>query len=337
MKTTMKDIAKLAGVSQGTVDRVFNNRSGVNKETKELVLKIAKENNYQFNMYARALVNTNKNYKIGVVINSIGNDFFVNIIKGMKDSIKTYEQNGLSLNIIELKGYDVEEQIKAIEKIEYNKCDALVITPIDDPKIKEQLTELNIPIVTINNDLDVEKLAFVGCDYWNNGELAADTALFLKNIQSILIVTGSNKMSGHRLRVEGFISRINENFNEKSINIIEGQDDDIETYKKVRDLLSTKSIDLIYFAAGGIIGGLRAVKESNKEIKIITVDETPYVVSEIKKNNIIATISQQPYLQGKKAIELAVQHCLFKSIPEDKNIFLTSNIKLSSSNFNLEV
>ena len=68
MSVTIKEIAAMAGVSRGTVDKVLNHRPGVKKETKEKVLKIAKEMNYQPNFLGKALVQSKDPLKIGIIL-----------------------------------------------------------------------------------------------------------------------------------------------------------------------------------------------------------------------------------------------------------------------------
>ena len=58
----IKDIARLAGVSVGTVDRVLHSRSGVSAASREKVEEILQQLNYQPNMYASALA-SNKKYR----------------------------------------------------------------------------------------------------------------------------------------------------------------------------------------------------------------------------------------------------------------------------------
>ena len=66
MSATIKDIAKVAGVSHMTVSRALNGSDAVTDETRERVLKIAEELNYRPNLQARSLV-MNRKYSIGVV------------------------------------------------------------------------------------------------------------------------------------------------------------------------------------------------------------------------------------------------------------------------------
>ena len=73
MATTIKDIAAIAGVSRGTVDRVLNNRGSVNPATAEKINEIAKALDYKPNKAGLALAAQKKKLKLGVVLFSTDN------------------------------------------------------------------------------------------------------------------------------------------------------------------------------------------------------------------------------------------------------------------------
>ena len=77
---SIKDIAKMAGVSIATVSRVINKSGKVAKETEENILQIMKENNYVPNLLAKG-IRTNKVTTVGIVIPDISNEFFSKIAK----------------------------------------------------------------------------------------------------------------------------------------------------------------------------------------------------------------------------------------------------------------
>ncbi|MDW3195358.1 MAG: LacI family DNA-binding transcriptional regulator [Cytophagales bacterium] len=83
----IKDIAKKAGLSVATVSRVFNNSPLVKPKTRNKVLKVAKEMDYQHNIVAAAL-RSGKSKIIGVVVPEIGNTFFAAIINGIEKKLK---------------------------------------------------------------------------------------------------------------------------------------------------------------------------------------------------------------------------------------------------------
>ena len=80
---TMQEIATLAGVSRGTVDRVLNNRGGVSEETKKKILEIAEMSNYEPNKAGIALAVQKRNLKIGVLLFQQSGLFFEDIKRGL--------------------------------------------------------------------------------------------------------------------------------------------------------------------------------------------------------------------------------------------------------------
>lgn len=330
MKMSISDIARLANTSRGTVDRVVNGRGKVSKELEKRIKDIIEANAYEVNGSARALSLSKNKYLVGVVINSIGNPFFNRVKEGIEDSLKKWEDYGLEIYYKEIRGYNEQEQIEAIDDVVAHGANVLALTPINTEAIINKLNSLTIPIVTFNNDLRLDKkFAYVGCDYVEGGKLCGDLAnLMLNDGDDVAVVTGSLKILGHRQRVENF-SEVLEN-KHCSITIIENNDDDEESYAKVRDLLQTKSLALIYFAAGGSQGGLKAIEESGKKMKVLTVDETPAVIEGIKKGLISATIAQQPYEQGRMTVNIIAQFLYFKKLPLNKHNF-TKNIAIFPS------
>ena len=85
---TITEIAKLAGTSRGTVDRVINGRGKVNKELEARIKEIIRENEYEVNGSARALSMSQKKYSVGIVINSVGNPFFARVKQGISERLR---------------------------------------------------------------------------------------------------------------------------------------------------------------------------------------------------------------------------------------------------------
>ena len=75
MSVTIKDIAQICKVSEGTVDRALNARPGISEKTKEYILKVAKELNYTPNHLARGLAK-GRSMTIGVVVFYFRNKYF---------------------------------------------------------------------------------------------------------------------------------------------------------------------------------------------------------------------------------------------------------------------
>lgn len=331
---TVKEIAKLAGTSRGTVDRVLNNRGNVSPEVKRRVMEIVEAENYQPNQLARALFNSRKHIKIGVAVSSIGNPFFDDVLMGIYHRGRLLKSYGLELLVKETKGYGAREQIDAVKELVAEGIDGLDIMPINLPEVKEYLSSLEIPIVTFNTDIDIPKLAFVGCDYYNSGRVSGDIArLILGKEGSVAVVIGSMNIAGHNGRLRGFIASVSESPGIRVVAQLENQDDDEVSYRVVRDFLEESSPDLIYFSAAGIEGGINAVLDSKKDVHIITVDDTDAVKKHLKSGVISATVTQQPFLQGDVSIKTLFDYLSEGKAPRDVNSYTANQVLVKHSKY----
>lgn len=335
MAATIKQIAELAGVSRGTVDRVLNSRGGVSSSVEKRINKIAKELNYVPNPVAKALANSKRRLNIGVLINSGGNNFFDKVLIGIRNAQRYAKNYGVNVIVKEMTGYNADTQIKMIDSFSNESLNGLIITPINDIKIINKLNELantGIKITTLNTDVTgIDKLCFVGCDYKKSGQTAAEIlGQMSSDNMSVCIVTGSNKMLGHKQRVIGFKKVISKNYpNIKVLKVMENNDDNDLSYEVTKKLLVEHSPDALYFCAGGIDGGIRAVIEQGCEnIKIITVDDTDNIKSYIKAGVVNATVCQQPIKQGFDAVTAQYTYLVSGKKPARKHLVTQNEIKL---------
>ena len=84
MPVTIREIARYCNVSEGTVDRALNNRTGISTKTKERILAAAKELDYKPNMLAQCLA-TGSTKTIGVVCGGLSNRFSHHLLKLLKE------------------------------------------------------------------------------------------------------------------------------------------------------------------------------------------------------------------------------------------------------------
>lgn len=308
LSITAQKIAELAGVSRGTVDRALKNRPGVNPKTKEKVLKIAKEYNYKPNLIGKALAYSNHYVKIEVILNSIGNSFFDEIKRGLLYGQSAFSDYGLKINITEVKGYNSEIIINAIDSLPKDVKN-IILTPVDDEKIVRkinELTEKGINVVLLSSDVtEAKRLTYVGCDYLKSGKVAGRLVGLLSGGKSkVCIVTGSLLHKGHRLRVEGVRSITDQYKDIEIVDVVNNNDDNDIAYKTMKSVLSQHNdLDFVCITAGGVTGTLKAIKESNRNIKVCSFDDTATTREALKNGQILATICQQPFEQGYNSVK----------------------------------
>lgn len=335
MAITIKQIATMAGVSRGTVDRVLNRRNGVNPEVAARVLAIAQELCYEPNPVAKALANSKRLVRIHVLVNSGGNLFFEPVLSGIRRAARDVSRYGVTVTVEELRGYEVETQLARIAEIsnEQPPPNGFVITPIDDKRVKDalnRLAEKGVSIVTLNADIEgISKLCFVGCDYLKSGKTAAELMGKMTMGRGVVgILSGSFKMRGHNKRVQGF-KEVAARY--PDLNIVateEGEDDDHTAYEKTHKLINEYPITALYLCAGGVDGGIKAAKESGRRIIIISVDETGHIRDYLKDGSIAATVCQQPERQGQEAMLRLFEYLVHDKRPAKKHIYTSNEIKL---------
>lgn len=302
--TTIKQIAAIAGVSRGTVDRALNGRDGVKKEVRERILEIARQQGYTPNKAARALATAHKPLKIGVVMPAAGNPFFEEVKAGLSDACAELANFGLELTVRQTEGYNSDAQANAITDLTVQGMDGLLVAPIDTPRIRALLEKNQLPRVFFNSDLPgADRLCYIGQDYYKSGQTAAGLlGLFTTGEVRAAVVTGSLQMPGHSARVRGFTETIKAcNPRINVTGILENGDNDGRSYALVMEILRTRNVNALVLTAGGVTGAMRAVTESGRKVRVITYDAPDETVRYLQTGAISATICQDPHAQGYRA------------------------------------
>ncbi|MGL5394312.1 MAG: substrate-binding domain-containing protein, partial [Shewanella sp.] len=276
-----------------------------------------------------------KNLKLGVILFNSRNPFLDELIQGIQAKTTEFSGYNCTITLIQV-NFDVYEQLTAIESLVSEGINGLVLTPYNDPLISVKinaLSEQGIPVVTTNTDIqNSRRLAYVGSHYYRSGETAAGLmALMTSGDVNIGIITGSSKILCHTERIAGFEKRIQEAYPHLNvISIIENKDDEIESYTLTLDLLTQHpEINALFFSAGGVYGGCRAVQAlGRKGIKIITYDKVDTTVQMLQENIIAATICQEPYVQGTKPFDLLFNYLTTGDFPDEEYYYTSIDIRI---------
>lgn len=332
--TTIKDIAELAGVSRGTVDRVLNNRGAVSSQTAEKVMEIVRALDYRPNKAGIALAAQKKKYKIGVILFSENNPFFDEIMEGVRIKAAELQDYGIT-TITRRVEFDADAQLLAISELMAEGIHGLMLAPFNHMLIQQKIDELvgrQIPVVTINTDIDGSKrMAYVGSDYFQGGCMAAGLlALMTAGDIHLGIITGSSNVLCHTERIAGLQHTLKKSYPRIHVTeILENHDDEFESYTLTSQMLHRHTdIHALFFAAAGVHGGCRAVMESGRHLKIITFDEVPTTLEMLKKGVISATISQQPYQQGARSLDLLFEYLTSGILPQQSRYFVEHSIRI---------
>lgn len=331
-RVTSRQVAELAGVSRGTVDRVLHNRGSVRPEVEQRVREIAEQLGYVPDRAGRALSQRKNPPVIGVLLHAEGNPFFDPVQEGIQAAIAEYSDFLPTLHQTIVKGYDVSVQLAHMDALVANGIQVLVLTPINDSAVQAKIDELvgsGIAVITLNADIEGScRMCYIGCDYTRSGETAAGLMGLIVRQGKVGVVTGSVKMLGHNQRVHGFLSVCRKKYPELDVvDIVENEDDETRSYQVVSDLLSGHpELNALYFTAGGVVGGLRALKESGRnDIAVVTCDHTEEIRAALSDGTIAATVAQKPFRQGYEATKTAMEYLLNGKQPPEQ-IFMDNEV-----------
>ena len=275
---TIKEVARLAKTSRGTVDRVINNRGNVNSEVAKRVMDVIKETGYEKSFIAKRL-SSDRDLNVGVIVGTINNSFFQDVLTGIRNGINRYYDYGLNFIIKEVDLNENSSIYKAVDELKEVGCDLLIVTASDNEMVCKKINELKCKKVALNRDLKIEdKLCFIG----------------------------SVDHVGQLNRLKGLKNTLNNNIS--IVKFVENFDNDEFSYKVTKKLINETQLDAICFIGAGIGGGLRAISESQQKLEIITVDQSKSVKEGLKNGTVTATIGQHPYSQGFKSVEIAFNY-----------------------------
>ncbi len=320
---TIKEIAALCGVSRGTVDRVLNHRGRVKPETEARVLEMLQRAGYTKNMAGRALTVRRQAPCIGVVLCGQGIPFFDDVLLGIHQAESELADWGVRVELRNLRGYDAEAQLTAMDELR-ERCAALVLHPINDPRVRERLNQLaddGIPVLTLNADMeDSRRAMYVGSDYYRGGRTAGGMVnLCCPAGAKLGIVAGSAVILGHTQRLRGFLDALAEHH--EVLSTFYGEDDPAKIYRGASEMLRRyPEMDALFVTASGCADACRAVIDCGREgkVSVFGFDQVPENAAMMRRGIIRVLICQQPQRQGHDAVRAAWQLLLNEGAMQEK-------------------
>ena len=196
--TSIREVAKLAGVSASTVSRVMNNTAKVDEEKKQRVLAAIEQTGFKPNALARALFKQSSKI-IGVIIPTIENPFFNEMAKAIEEEAF---QKGYRLLLCNSNG-DVEKEKSNVEMLTQMKADGLIIMTNSD-ETGEIIAQCNLPVVVLDRRVfGGSEIAYIESDHYQGGVLAAEHLLEC-GCKNIVCMRGPQELSSGKKRYKGY-------------------------------------------------------------------------------------------------------------------------------------
>lgn len=307
MATSIKDVAKEAGVSIATVSRVLNDIDVVNEDTKKKVLDAIKKLGYRPNIVARSL-KTQRTSTIGILIPDIASQFYPDIVRGAEDVTNIYDYNIILCN----SDFDVEKEKEYLRVLKEKMVDGVIyISSSLNEEILDLINELDLKTILVETKDKDGKLPSVTID--NIKASYEGTKYLINSGLKNLAFIGANEenMNAWGERYTGFVNALKDSGLEADEDLCYFKNLTVKTgYQAIQRFTeNNKSFDGIVCASDEIaMGAINALREKGikvpEDVSVIGFDNN--VMGSIFYPK-LTTISQPSYDMGSVAVRMLIK------------------------------
>jgi LacI family transcriptional regulator len=326
-RVTVKEIARLAGVSIGTVDRVLHSRGGVSTDTKERIDSIVSSLGYEPNILARQL-SLNRTWTFRVLLPRGDQDsgYWSLCLEGIRRAERDHAPYNVSLRVDEFDRYDRPAYRALLDDLVDDPCDGLLIAPVLPEDLLPALARLEgqgrsggqghpggegrpggpVPYVFIDRDAPgASPVAAIGQDAYRGGFLAGRMMSLLAGASGPLAAVSAHAGDRHiAQRIEGF-----EAFSRpRAIEVVECVElesaEDCERY--LRALVAAHADMAGIFVAnssGHLVGDWLSSRGAKAGCAVVSWDLVPANARALREGKIDCVVSQRPAEQAREGFE----------------------------------
>lgn len=302
-RATLADVARLAGVSTASADRVLNRRPGVRAATVARVLEATAALRYLPEAELRRF-DANVPMELVFLLPAGTNQYLTMLGRVIAGAVEQAAAYSAVCRVETIKSFNPD--LLARRLLQHGRtADGIAFMALEHPAVRDavnQLAERGVPTVTLISDIaDTRRSAYVGLDNRSAGRTAGLlVSRFMRAEHAkVAMIAGSLRYRAHEEREMGFLSLFAECApGVEVVGLREGHDDEAENYRQTR-LLLTRHPDLagLYNIGGGAAGIARALKEARRDQSIVFVGHglTRDTRSLLLEGTMDAVITQNPH------------------------------------------
>lgn len=312
LRMTIKDIARLCGVSISTVSRVLNNRPDVSEENRRRVLAVIESSNYIPNNSARDLVKT-KSDAIGLVVRGVSNPFYTHIIRAIEEKI---DAAGYTMVMQQIGTCD--DEVKCGAMMERDKrLQGIIFLGGRSDYSPDELKTLNVPFVCCsyaNHYGTLEENSYSSVSIADEAEAyrAVKTLQDAGHRRIAALISRPDDHAISQLRYQGYCKALRESGVEvdEELVICAGTFDIHDAYRATAEKLAAGcDFTAIFSIADNMaIGAMRALREAGKRVpedcSVIAIDGLE--VSEYIDPP-LSTLCQPMEEMGRRSVEILLE------------------------------
>lgn len=327
-KVTINDIARLTGLSKGTVDRVLHNRGEVSKKSYEKVMACIREMGYEPNVFASLLAGKEKGCIAVVLPRPEEGSYWELAISGIDKAEAAEKQFGISTRLVTYDEFSADSFREACAKVLESKPAGVVIAPMfhyETQVFVQQLSSLGIPYVFVDTKIEepTGHLAFYGIPAYKSGYLCADMLLQGEPVKEVLVVRvmrdkerSSDPTIQRRAGFQDYFREHNPSCTLRTVfvNPIDPVATDEALSSFFIDFPHVRHVVMFNSRIHLIVPYLE--RNPRRGMRIIGFDNLPANIAGLQKGIVSMLVAQHPEQQVQEAIHTLTEFIVFHRLPE---------------------
>lgn len=320
MRPTTRDLAKAAGVSLATVDRVLNGRSGVRKKTVDAVHDAIRRIGFERNQVAATLARQ-RGYRFGFALPRSGGEFMQEILDRIREFDKAGRAEMVEARVIPLDDQDPHRAARTLSRLSAEDLDGLAIMAPETPQIRDAIQRMRERgIQTVPFVSNQQEDGFVGIDNRAAGATAGRLmGRFLGPVRgSIVALTETTQSRDSLERRLGFDSVINHEYpGLRILPTLETHGDPGRTEHVLRNVLAAHDdIVGLYLMGAEAHTPIEVARhlEATRNRVTIAHERTPSTEAALRQGDIAAVIHQDPGHLVRSAVRILRAKCENRAI-----------------------
>ncbi len=312
-RTTLFDVANLAGVGSATVDRVINERGNVSEDIRKRVLDAART-------LGLKRILPSAHHRI-VRLNVILARPELPLIQRMGFEFRRLAQrmqHSLAIHRTVLEDEDPATIVAALHRGEY---DAVIVYAQDHPLIRAAIADLAAqgrPVVTMISDLPgSDRLAYAGTDHYKAGRSAGYFMGLMARSGPVVVLCNHLGFQSHAARLDGLKDQLAQTSALSVAEVVEGGDDPLRSEVRLKEAFRRNPNTVAVYNVGagnrGVVAAIKADILPRRPI-FIGHELTPFTHASLREGAMTLTIDQSPELQAQFALEVLLNHFGFEGV-----------------------
>ncbi|AEI92578.1 MULTISPECIES: LacI family DNA-binding transcriptional regulator [Roseobacter] len=310
-RVTAQDVAKAAGVSVATVDRVLNERKGVSESTIEKVHSAMDQLRFVRNQAAADLAR-GKDYRFTFILPAGETTFFNDLLNEVEAARSDASKSRIDIRAVTVPPLNPEAVVRAIDALGDDVGDGLALVAVESQIVRDAINKLRnrgVRVVTFISDIpNSRRDRFIGIDNVAAGRVAASllNRFICAPSGDVAVIAGSGILRDHVERRMGFEQVMRAEC--PHLNVlpwIEGEELAGLVEEKLSKLLAANSnIVGLYSLGGGTRGVIEAIESAKTDIRAVTTELSEHTRDALLSGTVDAVLVQDPGHEVRSAVRV---------------------------------